>query len=289
MSQDEGTDTPAAAGKGRRIVVAGAVLVAAAGLVAGALWLLQGEPAPPALAVADAGAAVPDAGAFTAMSLEEGDALLKKLAGEWSKDSALVTLLGRPGIIAILVAAVNLLAEGESPRPVLSFLGFSGKYEVLEERPAPAKKKGRQARVKGNRRKAAKVDVPPVPIFVSPAAYTRYDALTRTFTSVDPAAAGKGYAALRPYLETAYRTIGRPGTTFDDVLVTAIKRLLAVKFPEGKIELTTRGAVFLYKDPALESLGQAEKQMLRMGPENGRAVQGQLKAFAESAGFKVTP
>jgi Protein of unknown function (DUF3014) len=201
-------------------------------------------------------------------SLEEGDALLKTLAKTLSTDETFSSWLKAP-LLRNLAAATQMVAEGESPRPALPFLQLSGDYQVREqEQPKPKNK--RQPR-------------PPPKLFVSPASWARFDGLVRGFTSIDAAAAGDAWGRLHPYFDAAFIEIGKPGQRFEDVLTLALKRLLAVQFPEGEVELTAKGAVYLFSDPTLEALSPAEKQLLRLGPTNGRAVQAKLRTFAEHA------
>ena len=75
---------------------------------------------------------------------------------------------------------------------------------------------------------------------------------------------------------------------FDEVLTAAIRRVVGVQFPEGEVELVPRGAVYAFKDPALEGLSVAEKQVLRMGAKSGGVLQRQLREFAARAKLNVT-
>ncbi len=237
-------------------------------------------------AQADAGTVGADGG--PAVSLAEGDALLKALAGKLSSSAELLKWLSGEEVIRRLTAAVNLIADGDSPRTVLAFLEVQGPYAVTEKEGPKAKKAAKKKPVrKGKNHKPAPEHRGP--IFVSAKSFARYDGITGTFTSVDAAAAGQAYGQLRPYFDAAFAEIGKPGKRFDEVLVSALDRLLGVKFPEGEVELVPKGAVYAYKDPALEGLSAAEKHLLRMGPTNGKAVQASLRKFAEAAALPVKP
>lgn len=232
-------------------------------------------------------AAAPDAGpapqvevdAGPPLSLEDGDALLRKLAAEWSSDALLRSWLAGP-VVRQLAAATQLVADGQSPKPALPFLSVTGAFEVREEqapRPARAPKAG----------KRPPAPRPPPRAFMSPKSYARFDAITRAFTSVNAAAAGDAWAQVRPYFDLAFAEIGKPGQRFDDVLARALRRVVAVQLPEGPLELTPKGAAYLFADPALEALSPAEKQLLRLGPANGKAVQAKLREFAEHAHLEL--
>jgi hypothetical protein len=254
--------------------------IALALLGAGAAgWYLFGREAEAPVAVVDAGPPKVDAGLVKPLSLEEGDALLRKLAAGWSSSADLQKLLATPFIVRILAAAANLVADGDSPRPVLNFIDFKEPFAV-EEREGP---KPKRPPARHGKRKAPPER--PEKLFMSEKAYSRFDGLTGIFGGIDAAAAGQGYRELRPYFDVAFAQIGRPGKKFDEVLSAALERMLAVKPLEGKIELVSKGALYLYKDPELEKKSAAEKLLLRMGPKNGRVVQDQLAKFKTAAGL----
>lgn len=201
----------------------------------------------------------------TPVSLEAGDSRLKQLGAGWSKDPGYARLLEQLSL-RHLVAAVQLVAAGDSPKPALPFLSVPGAFAVREEGKATQERR-----------------------FMTKASFARYDVLGKLIGSVDAGAAGDAYAQLRPYCDAAFKEIGRPGKRFEDQLTAAVRRIVGVQFPEGEVELVPKGAVFAYADPTLESLSAAEKQVLRMGPENGRVLQRQLKAFAERAKLNLSP
>jgi hypothetical protein len=231
-------------------------------------------PAPPPVAVVDAGAPPAPVDAGPARSLVAGDALLRKLLGALGAPAALLSWLEGDDVLRRLVAAVNLIAEGQSPRAMLAFFPVTGPFQAREVLgpPLPRPKKG---------------PPPPRPVryFIARASYQRYEGVAAALGAVDTAGAGKVYGELRPFLEAAYEEIGRPGTHFDDALGRALGVLLAVRWPGVEVELQPRGAVWILADPALEALSPAQKHLLRMGPVHGLAVQRQLRAFAQAAGI----
>jgi hypothetical protein len=165
---------------------------------------------------------------------------------------------------------VQLVADGQSPVAALPGFRLTGAYEVREVVAAAPKGKPR----------------PPARVYLSPASFERYGVLVKAFGSIDTAAAGDTWTALRPVFEVAFGEIGKPGTRFDDVLRRALHRLTAVEFPVGEVELKAKGALYEYADPTLEAMTPAEKQLLRLGPTQGRLVQGKLHEFAKHAGLE---
>jgi hypothetical protein len=187
-----------------------------------------------------------------------GDELVRKLGARGAPD--LQTWLSSPDVVQRIAAASRLIAQGKSPRPVISFIEIQGDFSVIEEKDQ---------------------------IFIAPQSYARYERIAKSLTSLDPTASGKAYLRVRPHFEIAYSQVARPGEHFDDVLVEALKRLANVQIPEGRVEVVEVGAIYGFKDPALESLTPAEKHMLRMGPEHGRAIQAWIRRFAAGAGLKL--
>ncbi len=221
----------------------------------------------------DAGTLLP-----VAVDLAEGDRKLREWGTRLSPREGFTKWLGEADLIRRLTAAVNLICDGESPKPLLSFLEVSGPFEVEEQGGAG----GGPPRRSRSAPPEAKV---PEKLFISPASFGRYDRVTDTFTSVDFVAAGKAYAQLRPYFAGAFREIGREGKSFDPVLAGALNRLLSVKVPEEKLELLPKGALYTYADPKLEALSAAEKHLLRLGPKNAAAIQASLRSFLDASGL----
>ncbi len=190
-----------------------------------------------------------------------GDDLLRKLAQRGSSSGMLEVWLSSPDIVQRIAAAVRLIGDGKSPRPVLAFIELEGDFDASED------KSGRMT--------------------VTPASYARYDAMTKALTSMEPGYAAQAYRQLRPYFETIFSQVARPGERFDDAFGAAIKKMVAVKFPDAPIEVVPKGAGFAFADPQLEALTPVEKHILRMGPQNGKAVQSALESFARQAGIKL--
>ena len=61
--------------------------------------------------------------------------------------------------------------------------------------------------------------------------------------------------------------------------------LLKTPVVEGDILVVPANVGYAYADPKLESLSHAQKQLLRMGPQNVRAVQEKLRAIAGHLGM----
>src|SRR5437867_5062720 len=178
--------------------------------------------------------------------LAESDTLVRELASGLSSHPGLSVWLSTDGLIQRFVAAVDNIAGGESPRPQLVFLAPAAKFRVV--------------RRKGH-------------LYVDPKSYERYDLVADVVASLDPPRTVEVYRRLQPLCEDAYRGLGKPQGRFDDVLVKAIRTLLATPVVEGDVELTPKVITSAFADPALEGLSPAPQRPLRMAPKNERAIQ----------------
>lgn len=182
--------------------------------------------------------------------LDESDAKVREWAATLSEHPQLATWLVPDHLVRRLVASVDNIARGESPRPHLSTLAPEGAF---------------QARLEGDRTR------------VDARSYKRYELLTDVFTSLDIAGTARLYHDLEPLLEESYQELGDPDREFRDVLAAAIDRLLAVDVPAGSPELQREPLFYRYSDPELEVMTPAEKHLLRLGPENAAKVQTKLR------------
>lgn len=258
------------------IVLGALVLVAGAGFFA---WRVLEQPrgpqeTPVAAPPVDAGvAAAEPVDAGPRVSIDDGDALLRTLASGWSTDPLFARWLDAASL-RHLVAAVQSVADGESPRVSLPFVSLGGGFTVREEKaPAPKKKPKHRA------------PAPEPRLIISTESYARYDLPTQALTSVPADTAGAAYGQLRPFLDAVFSEVGRPGKRFDDVFTAALQRVLSVPLPDGEVEVVPKGLAYAFKDESLERLSPAEKHVLRMGRANASALQQWLKTFGERAGL----
>lgn len=190
--------------------------------------------------------------------LEDSDAVVARLVGEISSHPRLAAWLANDFLVRRFVATVVNLGQGESPRTHLPFTAPDGAFT--------ARRQGGALKAEAH-------------------SYERYDTLTAVFTSLDPQGAARTYRQLSPLLREAYQDLGAEGS-FDAALARAMGRVLAVPVPEGPPELVPKGLGYAYADPRYEGLSQAEKHLLRLGPDNLRRVQQHTRALAAALGIE---
>lgn len=115
---------------------------------------------------------------------------------------------------------------------------------------------------------------------LDPDSYRRYDLFTEIALSIDARRAAEFYHLLNPLFQKAYGELGYGDRSFDDVMFSAIGRLLETPVVEGPIRLTRPVVMFKYEDPKLENLSPAQKQLVRMGPRNTRMLQAKIGEIA---------
>ncbi|HSD29849.1 MAG TPA: DUF3014 domain-containing protein, partial [Vicinamibacteria bacterium] len=170
--------------------------------------------------------------------------------------------LAQAELVRTFTAVVSNVAEGESPRPHLSFLAPKGGFTVREQR------SGR--------------------LILDPRSYARYDAVGDAVASLDAAECARVYRLLEPLLESAHRELGHPEGGFSKTLAMAFRRLLDVPVLEGEVslvEVKKAVVVYRYADEKLEALSVPQKHLLRMGPENVRRIQEKIRAISDALGL----
>ena len=123
-------------------------------------------------------------------------------------------------------------------------------------------------------------------VTIDPRSYRRYDAIAAAVGSLDARAAATLYSTFRPRLGEAYAELGFPDTPFDSTLEDALVTLVATPVPDDPVEVIPRGGTYAFANPRLESLSPAQKQLLRMGSENARAVKAKLREIALALGVE---
>jgi hypothetical protein len=191
--------------------------------------------------------------------LDESDDVVRGLVRELSSNPAVAAWLATDNLIRNFTVVVSNIASGEPAAGLVKALRPVGPFQVEEH--------GED-------------------LFINSRSYARYLPLATATTSIEPQAAARLYAQLKPRIEDAYKELGHPDTPFDQTLERAIVVLLKTPLPEGRVEVQPGGAVvYRFADPALERLTPSQKLLIRFGPDNQRAVQTSLRNIALALGI----
>jgi hypothetical protein len=192
-----------------------------------------------------------------AVGLDQSDDLVRRLARVLSSHPRLGVWLRGAELIRHFVGAVDNIANGLSPRSHIGFFAPDGDFKVLKT---------------GN-------------VFVAdPDGYNRYHPVVDVFISLDSRQCVSLFRDLKPLCQEAYRDLGYPNQDFEATLVRAIRELLETPVVEGDIILEKAVLNYIMLDPNLENLSDAQKHLLRMGPENIEAIQKKLREMAAALG-----
>ena len=244
---------PVSEGSSRRWLISAAVVLA---LVAGGVarwWTMDRTttpvPAPEAVTPAPTDMAIEPEVALP--PLEQMDPFLRTLLGALSARPELARWLATDGLIQQMALVIDRVSRGATPARQLGALAPGADIQV-----------DRRGRLRE----------------INPASFRRYDGLAETLATTDPAAVAVAYRTIQPRLNEAYRNLGRAESGVDIAVQQALDLLISTPIPEEPIRVVEgRGATWAYADPALEALSPAQKQLLRMGPQNEARVIDTLK------------
>ncbi len=186
-------------------------------------------------------------------ALKDSDEWLRKKLKDLSPYPKLAEWLKINDLIRRITAAVDNIAHGMSPRAHLKFLTPSRPFTVV--------KKGEE-------------------LYLNPQSYRRYDLVADVFSSLDAKSAVRIFREVKPLFQEAYRELGYPNQDFQETLVQAIKELLGTPIVKGDIVVVQGVTTYQMTDENLEDLDDAQKDLLRMGPQNIRKVQNKLREMA---------
>ena len=260
-SDDPGSETPRHRPPVALLAIFGVLIL---GLVAGYIFLRR----PPAEPVAPITAQEPSKPTSSQQAeagdqillppLDETDALVRQLVSRLSSNPTVLAWLTTDGLILNFVAVTTSIANGDTPVAELKAVGPVPRFRTRSSR-----------------------DI----LYIDPASYGRYDRYAAAVSALDARATARLYATLKPRVRDGYRRVAGLDESFDPVLERAIIELLRVPVVEGNLELVPKGIVYGFADPNLERMSGAQKQLLRMGPQNVRTVQAKLREIAPYLGI----
>jgi hypothetical protein len=106
--------------------------------------------------------------------------------------------------------------------------------------------------------------------------FERYKPMVAVIGQLDAKQLGALYIHYYPLFQESYQNLGYPNGYFNDRLVEVIDNLLATPSPAGPIQLVRPNVMYTYADPALEGRTAGQKLLIRMGPENAKAIKAKL-------------
>lgn len=152
-----------------------------------------------------------------------------------------------PGnIIERSTSVVYLMAEGEVPYKLLPIARPKAAFPIADD---------------GLR------------VTADPVGYARYDALAKWVESLDIEALLSALDWLLPLFRESWSFYGADESSFDQAVLNTLDLIIYTpQVDASEARLVLKEALWLYEDPAIESLAPIQKQVLRMGPANGTAI-----------------
>jgi hypothetical protein len=111
--------------------------------------------------------------------------------------------------------------------------------------------------------------------------FKRYTPYIQLLESVPPQQMIKLFNRYEPLLQQAYAEQGYPDQLFKNKLIAAIDMLLATPEVNYPLALVRPAVIYEFADPAIEQLPAAQKQMIRLGPDNQRRVKALLQQYRQ--------
>jgi len=233
------------------------VIIATLGLVLGGIgaWWWTREPArtPQPVAAAGTEAAVSPVteNARPLPPIGQMDTFLRALLGGLSTSPELARWLATDDLIRQMANGIDRVSRGQSPAKEVTVLKPSGTFETS-----------------GLRQRAT----------IDSASYRRYDGLGMLVSSLDARSVANAYRTIQPRLDEAYRGLGRSEGSVDQAVSLALQTLIDTPVIREPIRVVPgTGATYAYADPAFEKLAPAQKQLLRMGPDNVARIRERLQ------------
>ena len=165
--------------------------------------------------------------------------------------------LDEPDLVLRAAAVIANGRDGNVPRRLLGFVTVPGKFAV--------------DRADGS-------------TVIAPETHARFDAFVQTATSIPPARAAELVVLFEPLLGDALRALAS-GESPRRLLLATLDEVLRTPIIEGTIAVEQPKVLYRFKDPALEGRSPLQKQLLRMGPANVRALQ----AYARELRRELAP
>ncbi|WP_394227726.1 DUF3014 domain-containing protein [Pseudoalteromonas spongiae] len=113
-------------------------------------------------------------------------------------------------------------------------------------------------------------------ITVNPESFERYDPYVSLFTKLSEKQIIALIDEYKPLIKDAYDEIGLSDYEFEQRLALAIQHLLDTPAVPLDTPLTSQSVTYKYAVPEYEALSDAQKQLLRLGPDNMAQVKTKL-------------
>ncbi len=190
----------------------------------------------------------------TPLTPQEGDELLRRQLAAAGAKPILTKMLSEQQPLEVSAALIDGLGHGVILRKFLPGKLHSTPFSVVTEDDG---------------------------IYISPDSFLRYDSFADAIAALDIGVLVETFHMLRPVYEQVYGYLGLNPGDFDNAVIRTLDLVLATPEIGEPIALKPKSVMYLYATPALESLPDVQKQLLRMGPDNIRRIKQQAQALRD--------
>ncbi|GGP56804.1 hypothetical protein GCM10009347_24250 [Shewanella algicola] len=113
--------------------------------------------------------------------------------------------------------------------------------------------------------------------FLNPDSYHRYDLYADFVAGLNEKDLVTTYTELKPLFAEAFAELGYSDVDFDKRMQSVFTMVANAPIIEDPIELSYFSVNYQFADPNLEALPNAQKLLIRMGPENTRKIKAAVK------------
>ncbi|MBB1437852.1 DUF3014 domain-containing protein [Shewanella sp. SG41-4] len=118
--------------------------------------------------------------------------------------------------------------------------------------------------------------------YLNPDGYHRYDLYANFIAGLSDKDLVATYIELKPLFAEAFTELGYSDIDFDKRMQQAFSMIASAPIIEDPIELSSISVNYKYVDPNLEALPNAQKLLIRMGPDNTRKIKEAVKKLQQS-------
>lgn len=187
--------------------------------------------------------------------LDVSDQAIKQALITTLRSPVLSTLIVNESIIANMVATVVNTADGKLPENVSMLTAPKNKFSVFTQ---------------GDNQ------------FITPESFTRYNVYAQTFAAIETDSLLRLLNDYNDEITTQFAQITLPNSDFNLTLINAINELLDTPTVSLPIAVESDSVMYRFVNPQLEALSPAQKQLVRMGPDNMRLVKRKLRELRDA-------
>ncbi len=194
--------------------------------------------------------------------LEQMDPYVRELFASLGSHPFLLQWLATDDLVGGIATAIDRLAQGQSPARDLAVLRPMSGFAVT--------------------RRDGVVQTAPV-------SHARYSPLADAVANIDSGMLATAFTTLRPRIAEAYARQGHPDGGVDDAVARAIAVVTSTPdVPEDAALVPGKGG-YAYANPTYEQLPPAQKQLIRMGPQQLRRLRDAARRFGDALAAMPAP